>query len=191
MDKRTYTLLRNFTIILAIVALGWMLYDHFANREPGVTTYLEANSLFKDHQYERALDYYTRAQEENPDLVPALRGMANSLVQLGRFEEALDVINQAIESDPQFGGHYATRGIIYDHMGKYEEAVADYERSLELDPKLSEGMHWLDRLLYNVQESPPTPADRLRYLKEQLALPEDQRLLRVPELDSEQQPYEQ
>lgn len=191
MDKRSYTLLRNAAIVLAMVAVGWMLYDHFANREPGVTSYLDANSLFEDREYERALEYYARALEEDPDLVPALRGMTNSLVQLGRFDEALGVINQAIESEPLFGGHYATRGIIHDHMGRYEEAMADYEHALELDPELSEGMHWLDRLLYNVQEAPPTPADRLRYLKEQFALPEDQRVLRVPEIDAEQQPYEQ
>ena len=191
MDKRTYKLLRNLAIGLAVVTIGLMLYDHFANRAPGVTVYLDANSLFEDREYERALEYYAEALKEDPDLTPALRGMTNSLVQLGRFGEALAVIDQAIEQEPQFGGHFATRGIIHDHMGDYEQAVADYETSLELDPELSEGMHWIDRLLYNVQETPPTPADRLRYLKEQLALPEDQRVLRIPDLDSAQEPYEQ
>ena len=191
MDKRTYTRLRNLAIALAFISLGWMLYDHFANREPGVTVYLDADNLFEDREYERALEYYTNALAEDPDLVAALRGMTNSLVQLGRLDEALAVIDQAIEREPVFGGHYATRGIIYDHMGNYEKAMADYERSLELDPELSDGMHWIDRLLYNVQETPETPATRLRYLREQFALPEDQRVLSLPELDAEQQPYEQ
>jgi tetratricopeptide (TPR) repeat protein len=191
MDKRTYIRLRNVAIALAFISLGWMLYDQFGDREPGAMSYLDANSLFEDREYERALEYYVRANNENPDLVAALRGMTNSLVQLGRLDEALAVIDRAIEREPVFGGHYATRGIIYDHMGDYEKAMADYERSLELDPELSDGMHWIDRLLYNVQEAPPTPADRLRYLKEQFALPEDQRVLSVPELDAEQEPYEQ
>ena len=69
--------------------------------------------------------------------------------------------------------------------------MADYQKSLELDPDVAQGMSWLDRLLYNVQERPSTVADRLKYLKQQMALPESERVLRVPEIDEQQRPYEQ
>jgi hypothetical protein len=67
--------------------------------------------------------------------------------------------------------------------------MADYEKALKMEPDVAEGMHWLDRLLYNVQEKPPTVADRLEYLKKQFALPVAERVLSVPELDDEQRPY--
>ncbi len=191
MSDPVYRLLRNIALALALATVAWMLYDHFSSREPGTTAYLAGNNLFNDRYYERALESYREALADNPDLVVALNSIANSLIQLGRLEEAQAVIEQAIESDPGFGGHYATRGIIFDRVGRYEEAMADYAKALELDPELTEGMHWIDRLLYNVQETPPTVADRLRYLREQFALPADQRLLRVPEIDAEQRPYEQ
>jgi hypothetical protein len=54
---------------------------------------------------------------------------------------------------------------------------------------VAEGMHWLDRLLYNVQETPPTVADRLDYLKQQFALPESKRVLSIPDKDDKQLPY--
>jgi hypothetical protein len=60
---------------------------------------------------------------------------------------------------------------------------------LRLDPRVAEGMPWLDRLLYNVQETPPTIADRLAYLRKQMALPESERVLKVPEKDAGQRPY--
>jgi tetratricopeptide (TPR) repeat protein len=189
-NSLSYRFLRNVALVLAAAAVAWMFYDHFSSREPGTTAYLTGNNLFEDGYYERALESYQQALAENPDMMVALSSVANSLIQLGRLDEALSVIEQAIRRYPDFGGHYATRGIIYDRMGRYEDAMADYAHALELDAELAKGMHWLDRLLYNVQKTPPTIADRLRYLREQFALPEDQRVLRVPEIDAEQRPYE-
>jgi len=78
-----------------------------------------------------------------------------------------------------FAGHYAIRGIISDHLGRHEDAMADYRTALSGDPELAEGMHWLDRLLYNVQERPPTIADRLAYLEAQLALPPEATVVEI------------
>ncbi len=191
MDDRTYKFLRNVAISLTLLWIGWWAYDSLLKDAPGDKAYLAGNNLFKDAYYERALASYQDALAEAPDHLPAMRGAANSLIQLGRYDEALATINEAIAYDPQFPGHYATRGILNDRMGRYEEAIQDYETALALDPELADGMHWLQRLLYNVQENPPTIADRLRYLREQMALPEDQRLLRLPDVDSAQRPYEQ
>ena len=91
---------------------------------------------------------------------------------------------------PDFAGHYAIRGIVHDRMGNHEKAMADYRDALTQDEELADGMHWLDRLLYNVPEPPPTIADRLRYLERQMALPESERLLLVPEIDASQRPYD-
>jgi len=52
------------------------------------------------------------------------------------------------------------------------------------------GPDWLTRLLRNQPHQPPGIAERARYLKEQLALPPSERLLRVPELDEAQRPYQ-
>jgi hypothetical protein len=64
-------------------------------------------------------------------------------------------------------------------------------RALELDPELAEGPHWLTRFLRNQPEAPPTIADRARYLRAELAKPEAERVLRVPQIDAQQRPYQQ
>lgn len=187
--------LNRFLTVLAIVGaalwLGYEGYRHFLVREPGDAAYFAGNRMFDDGYYERALNSYEAALAEAPKHLPAMRGLANSLIQLKRYEAAIAVMDRAIAIDPDFGGHYAIRGIAEDHLGRTEQAMADYETSLRLDKELAEGMHWLDRLLYNVQEKPPTVADRLRYLKAEMQKPEDERLLRVPEVDAAQRPYEQ
>ena len=63
--------------------------------------------------------------------------------------------------------------------------------ALELDPELAEGPSWLTRFLRNQADAPPTIADRARYLRAELAKPESERVLRVPEHDAQQRPYQQ
>jgi tetratricopeptide (TPR) repeat protein len=191
MSNRLYRPLLLVAAVLAALWFGYELLQHFTARGPGDNAYFSGNSLFKDGYYERARAAYEEAIAVNPEHLPAIRGLANSLIQLDRLDEALTAVEYALLLDPAFAGHHATKGIVLDRMGRYEAAMQSYQQALAIDPELADGMHWLDRLLYNVQETPPTIADRLRYLKQQMALPPGQRVLRVPEIDARQRPYEQ
>ena len=51
-------------------------------------------------------------------------------------------------------------------------------------------MHWLDRLLYDVRETPATIIDRASYLEKQLSFPESERVLSIPNIDEQQYNYE-
>ncbi len=185
-----YKLTKWIAIIGGVLWIGFEFYRHFSGMAPGDISFVDGKNLFKDGRYEKAAEYFSDTLEKNPRHSSALRGLANSNVQLKRYDEALRAIERAIQLSPEFGGNYALRGIIYDHSGRHRQAMADYEKSLKMDPDVAEGMHWLDRLLYNVQEKPPTVADRLEYLKQQFALPESKRVLRIPDQDEKQRPYE-
>lgn len=190
-QDNTYSLLKRAAIILAVVVLGFLVYEQFFTREPGTTAYLKGNTLFEDRQYASALERYDAAIRENPDLVAAYSARGNTLRMMGRIDDAILAYEEAIARRPNFGGYYALRGMAYDLQGKYDKAIADYETSLKKDPEVADGMHWLTRLLYNVQEKPPTIDKRLNYLKEQMKLPEKDRVLSKPELDGKGKPYEQ
>jgi tetratricopeptide (TPR) repeat protein len=112
-------------------------------------------------------------------------------MQLERYPEAERAYSEAIAREPEFAATYANRGILYDRTGRSDQAITDYEKALALDVELAEGPHWLTRFLRNQPEKPPSIADRAAYLRAELAKPEEQRLLSMPELDAEQRSYEQ
>lgn len=186
----SYRLLKWTAIVCGVLWLGYEVYNHFSGMGPGDVAYVDGNSLFKDQQYERAAEHYQDALQKNPRHHAAMLSLANSYVQLKRYDDALGAVDRAIMMEPEFGGAFATRGIIHDHLGLYEKAMADYDRALKMDPDVAKGMHWLDRLLYNVQDTPSTVADRLAYLRGQMKLPEAERVLKKPEEDARQRPYE-
>ena len=99
-------------------------------------------------------------------------------------------IRDSINTDQEFAPAYANLGVLYDKNKDYLNAIKFYEIALQIDQDLSEGMHWIDRLLYDVRTKPPTIMDRLLYLKDQMLLPEDERILSIEEINNEQINYE-
>jgi tetratricopeptide (TPR) repeat protein len=124
-------------------------------------------------------------------------GKAIAYLQSGRMAEAeaaltyiIDGLGPELAADDVTGravlaGAYANRGILYDREGRFRAALADYHRALAIDAEAVEGPRLMDRIL-DGNAQPSTVAKRAAYLEEQLALPEERRLLRVPELDARQ-----
>jgi tetratricopeptide (TPR) repeat protein len=191
-DDRLTRVLKTVAIVLAVAFVGWAVYEKFVvGSAPGDYAYHAANNLFEDGSYERAAAAYREALAEAPDHLSALRGLAGSLHKMGAYEEALATYDEAIALAPEFGGTYANRGILLDTMGRHEAALADYTKALQLDPAIADGPNWLTRFRRNQAEMPPTIADRAAYLRAELAKPEAERVLMVPEIDAQQRPYQQ
>ena len=192
MRERRYRMLSWIAIAMAVVTVGWMLAEYLdvAGQYPGRITYREGNRAFLDGRYEEALEKYRDALALDERNVYAAEGVARSLQRLRRHDAALAAFDAALAIEPEFAAGIANRGILLDTMGRHEDALKAYQSALVLDPDLSDGMHWIDRLLYNVQVRPPTVEDRMRYLEEQLALPEHRRVLVRPLEDLLQRPYE-
>jgi tetratricopeptide (TPR) repeat protein len=192
MADRLTRILKALAIVLTVGFVGWAVWEKFGGGgAPGDLAWHEANNLFEDGSYERAAARYREALAEAPDHLCALRGLARSLHKAGAYDEALAVYDQAIGLAPDFAGTYANRGILLDTMGRHEAALADYTRALDLDPAIADGPGWLTRFLRNQAEAPPTIADRAAYLRAELAKPEAERVLLMPEVDARQRPYQQ
>lgn len=189
MDDPVYKILKITAILMFAGFFGWMVLTGLQEQVPGEKTYEAANRYFEDGDYQKAFDQYEAALREDPELLPAMRGQARSLMQMGKNHEALEIFNQVIYKQPDFAPSYANRGILHDRMGHYSQAIADYEKSIELDAEMVEGPNWLTRFLRLQPEKPPSVADRAAYLRQELAKPESERLLRVPEEDEKQRSY--
>ena len=201
MDDRLYKTLKLVAIFLGLAWVGWAAYDNFSNDNPYAVTMEAGRKYFKDGDYAAALEEFSSVAEQDSQHFEALDGVARSLMQLGRNDEAMQTFDRVIADAPDnddspdaqrlLGASYANRGILNDRLGNYEAAIADYEMAAALEEELNEGPHWLIRFLRNQPENQATILERAEYLRAQLLLPEDQRLLRVPEEDAQQLPYNQ
>ncbi len=186
-----YAALKYVAFGLGAVWLIWIFYDGVLQDagDPLKSAYNRASRDFKDGHYDKALASYDAVLSIEPNHEGALGGKAASFSMLGRYQESLETYNFLIREYPGDGIHYANRGILHDRMGSYRPAIADYDKAYQLDKDLNKGPGWLTRFLRNQQKTPATIVARSHYLKEQLKLPPQERVLTNPPEDKKQRPY--
>jgi len=174
--------------LLAII--GLIFYWRVGvEKNPGDYNVKKGNYRLEDGQYEEAVKEFSEALGKNPDHAMARLGLAVTYMQTEKTDMALQEFNLVIEKNPDLAPAYADRGILYDRMGEHKKALADYRKAIELDEEILEGPGWLWRFMRNIDEKPPTIKERAAYLEAELAKPEEERLLRVPEVDEKQRMY--
>ncbi len=196
--------LRRFVILMALLTVGafifWDGLDDLISRPPGDHRTETGGNRLVDGLYDQALEEFDAALEESPDHRGALQGRATTYLRLERYEEAedeftylIDYLEKTIEADDTTGrgvlfSAYANRANIKDRQGRYEEALEDYLQAIRIDSDLADGPGIVAHILY-YNRKPSSVLGRANYLYEQLQLPEEERVMRIPELDEEQRMY--
>lgn len=195
--------IRRFIIVAGVATFVmftfWAVVKQYVQVAPGDYEVRQGDILLGDKKFDEALERFTAALKKAPDHRGALMGRAIVFLQTSRYAEAeaefthlIDNLTATVAPDDPTGiavlaGAYANRGIMYDRMGQYENALKDYVQALKIDEGAVEGPGLVDKILYSA--SPSTVRKRAIYLHQQLALPKEERLLHVPELDAQQRMY--
>ena len=160
----------------------------------------QGDILLTDGKFEAAIERFDAALAVSPDHRGALMGKGIAYLQSDRSAEAeasftylIKTLPRTLAADDATGravlsGAYANRGILHDRRGKYEAALADYTQALAIDPDAVKGPGLLHRILYG-DTHPATVRQRAAYLQQQLTLPENERVMRLPEADARQRMY--
>jgi tetratricopeptide (TPR) repeat protein len=185
--------------VIIVGGLAILAYDWFASQEPGDYYVRQGDIRLSDGEYDKAIASFDKALQEMPDHRGALMGRALVFIQTERYDEAIaelqyliDFLNRTLQPDDLTGrgtlaAAHANLGIVYDRLGRYEDALEEYAMALNTDEESVSGPGLVDKILYDAD--PSTVRDRAIYIYEQLQLPEDERLLSVPELDAEERMY--
>ena len=196
--------LRRFVILLALATFVmftfWAVVRSYVQAPTGDYEVRQGDILLSDGKHEAALERFNAALAVSPDHRGAVMGRGLVFLQSERYIDAeaeftylIEFLRDNVEANDATGiavhaAAYTNRGIIYDRTGRYEKALADYIEALKIDEGAVDGPSLIDRVIYGTPR-PATTRQRAIYLIEQLALPEDQRVLRMPEKDAEQRMY--
>ncbi len=196
--------LKRFIILCAIGTVVmftvWTGTTVFLNEEPGDYYTREGDIRLGDKKYDEAIASFNKALEEQPNHRGAVMGRALAFIQMGKTREAtaelthlIKFLEKTLEPDDITGrgalaAAYANRGILKDRQEKYQAAFDDYVMALKTDQGVLDGPSLFDKILYGTS-TPSTIRDRAVYIHEQLKLPPEKRLLKVPEIDDQQRMY--
>jgi tetratricopeptide (TPR) repeat protein len=129
--------------VVCAITLG-VLYRHGrrANEEAATRLYYrlldarfqEGLDYLEAGQAERALAFFDRVIEREPEVADAhfCRGLVHQ--QTERYRKAIADLERAIELNPGHPYAHSQRGFIYYQLEQYEQAVVDLTRAVEIRP---------------------------------------------------------
>jgi tetratricopeptide (TPR) repeat protein len=83
---------------------------------------------------EKAIEYYKKAIEIDPEYVFAHGRLALVLGNQGRFDEALEQCLIVLKHRPDDKEMYCNVGVLLEKKGQINEAIEYYQKSLQVDP---------------------------------------------------------
>ncbi|XP_051544412.1 RNA polymerase II-associated protein 3 [Myxocyprinus asiaticus] len=116
----------------------------------------KGNELFKDGQYDSAVECYTRGMNADPynPVLPTNR--AACFCRLKKFAVAESDCNLAIALDSKYVKAYARRGAARSALKNHQGALDDYEMVLKLDPGNLEAQNEIKKLKQVLESSRQT-----------------------------------
>ena len=103
---------------------------------------LQGIEYLQQGKYEKAIQMFTEAIEENPKEAVAYVNFANVLISVGDPERAEQFLKRAIELDDKASAAILQLRKFYFNQEKYEEAAGMYEKALAIGPE-SNDLHYM------------------------------------------------
>ena len=184
-------------ILTFVMFTVWALVRSFMNRPSGDYETEVCDIRLKDKKYDEAVEAADIALKKMPNHRGAIMCKALVYISQKQYREASDQLDYLInfleknlEDDDKTGigtlaAAYANRGIIKDRKEDYEGALKDYVKALGIDYESVAGPG-LGTVILNYKFKSSSVKERALYLNEQLQLPENERILKIEELDEGQ-----
>jgi tetratricopeptide (TPR) repeat protein len=80
-----------------------------------------------------AIKYFEKAQNIDPDYLPARIGLAAANNLLTKTGTALDLLNALLQQYPKYANAYTLRGIVYASQKECDQAKKDFEKAKTLN----------------------------------------------------------
>ena len=184
-------------ILTFVMFTVWALIRSFMNRPPGDYETEVCDNRLKDKLYDKAIQAANTALEKSPNHRGAMMCKALIFISQKMYPEANEELNYLINflekniKDDDLTGigtlaaAYANRGIIKDRKENYEGALEDYLKAIKIDEEAVGGPGF-GTVILNYKFKSSSVKKRAIYIYEQLQLPENDRVLKIKELDEGQ-----
>ena len=94
----------------------------------------EGNEAFKDKDFQKAVELFTKAIGETPADHTIYSNRSASYYRLGKFELALEDGEKCVDLKPDWSKGWQRKALALHALGRKNEAMVAYERGYDVDP---------------------------------------------------------
>jgi len=99
--------------------------------------------LWAEEDIEKALIYFQKAVEKDPNYADAIFQIGYCYGQLKQYREAIESLKQAIRIKPDYAEAHFFLGLAYGSLGRHREAIESYKQAIRIKPDYAEAHYFL------------------------------------------------
>lgn len=123
---------------LLVSSLALVLASPVATFGQGPRHFREGVEAYQQHDFDRAIQHFTRAIESgdlpHPDIFFAFNNRGNAHAAQRDYDRAIQDYSEALRLNPKYAGALRNRGAAYTRKGDYDRAIGDFGEAARLDP---------------------------------------------------------
>lgn len=98
----------------------------------------KGNQAFKQNNYQKAIEYFTKALEFDPDDHVFYSNRSACYATVGEYNKALEDAVMCCEIRPDWVKGYTRKALAEFYLGNYPDAINTYKKALEIEPENSD-----------------------------------------------------
>jgi tetratricopeptide (TPR) repeat protein len=121
---------------------------------------LEGNQLYKNRQYDKAIDHYQKATDKDEKNPKAKYNLGNALYRTKKNEAAQKAYTGAAEHAKDAGiksRALYNKGVVYSNEKKLHESIDAYKDALKINPEDNQARENLQKALNELKKQQPPP----------------------------------
>ncbi len=119
-----------------------------------------------DKDYQKALSYFEKAIEEDPEHANARFFIGYCQFHLARYQEAVETFGKLIQIEPDSVDAYIIMGLAYGQLGQRDKQIEIFKQAIQANPISAKGHYYLG----SAYESMGRDGDAVEALKQAIAI---------------------
>ena len=111
----------------------------FSNEKEAENIHLQGIELYRQSNFQEALEKFTKAVKLAPENPRYLNDTATTFMQLGEFQQAVNYLNRTLdieeklpkEKQTELGVHYNNLAQCWYYLGEHKQAIKFYQRAID------------------------------------------------------------
>ncbi|MBN1802814.1 MAG: tetratricopeptide repeat protein [Candidatus Lokiarchaeota archaeon] len=120
--------------------------------------FLKGEKCFEDKKYDKAIMYYDKILEKDPNEPQAWLNKGAALTNQKKYTEAIQCLAISLKLNPKDPIAWFNKGIALEQFDKYEEALESYHKANSLDPTFEHAKHLEEALTKKLGKGPEIEA---------------------------------
>ena len=119
-----------------------------ASQSSAIKLYNVGNRFYNIGNYDKAIQAYSNATNQDPNLIEAWNNEANALLYDNRLNDALQAYDQVLILDNKSAHAWAVKGwiLIHKQNPQYGDALDSLEKAIELEPNTNNTAWYLNEM---------------------------------------------